>query len=138
MVDHAVSVLKKVMGNQNVDPRRWGWSAEGWGDDIESFYNSTGSILIDQGGYIETLQEDAFITPLVPCETDPPQRPQFWEQWAGENGKRYFTQFPLPSGTELQVGDWSQMRPIDDFKDIWLRVFGAGGWTTEGPCTTRV
>lgn len=57
--------------------------------------------------------------------------PELWIEWATTK-KRYF-KASLPD--EIWAGEFeSAMDPQKRPTNTWLPVFGAGGWTTEGPC----
>lgn len=83
-----------------------------------------------------------------PVNFDGDKIPPLWLEWA-VTAKKYLrnqnsdqTIPPLidlsPSG-QLDRGEWDYLNPPADdvgYQNFWIRVYGSGGWSTKGPCTS--
>lgn len=156
-INQAVEILRMVFEYSQVNPRDWGLAPSGTWGSVQQLYDNAHGIIdailqaaqpvsdapltFLDGGTLEDKEKYEGKDPCVPANNPP----TLWHDWADKKGKQYFTfAFPTPPLQVVPEGSLVEMDPtrkaadgsaIPPTQDIWFRVFGAGGWTTEGPCT---
>lgn len=134
-INKAVVAIKNFLDELQTPnkPRDWGWSQLPGTPNP----NYIGQLDAQKAAIVGALLQNS----LPPDEVDglnpyPAPTggavPPLWLDWA-VNGKGYLTGIN-PNGNALVSGDWNDMDPALNRRDRWFRVYGSGGWATEGPC----
>ncbi len=138
LVDTAVRALVYAYGGleENYgDP--WGWSSKKFRDwsDAKGLETGGGEMVLAQINQTTEITGPTFdeVSTERYKENDAHDiPPKLWQEWVTTNGKGYFEEFPEK---EIYAGEYeTAMDPKNRPGQSWLPVFGAGGWTTEGPC----
>lgn len=145
MIQKALDALENIFETTGALPRDWGWSqattANPWGTVAELEQVIEGLLLehLINAGQVGEFSDSTLARLKGECK-DLPQAPAIWSEWVQKNGKGYFDTIQ-PTAT-YYAGDYNtDMNPIPPGNPTpppsinkWIRVYGAGGWTTEGPC----
>lgn len=153
LVAQAVQALRFVFRDAPPSKTLWGWSdnveqavqemsewfgnAKEYADAVNEFlerWNSWRLVLpkLIESGHLSNL----FLLPPPPHSQHPESLPEKWKEWAIQQ-KNYFDPDAFDKmPREMYAGDFDTvMNPTTRPSNTWLPIFGAGGWTTEGPCT---
>ncbi len=153
LVAQAVQALRFVFRDAPPAKTLWGWS-----DNVEQAVQEMSEWFGNAKEYAQAVNEflerwnswrlvlpkliesghlsNPFLVHAPAQPENPDSLPQDWKEWAIQQ-KNYFEsdtfdKTPLP---EMYAGDFDTvMNPTTRPSNTWLPVFGAGGWTTEGPC----
>lgn len=138
LVDRAVRALHYVLPDAPAKEMLWGW-AENPKDAIKktTAYLDQVAQLFKQAELLMSIVVPPLDEPPAPLQ---PVLPPSWLEWV-VNEKDYYKwekdsdeNFVIPEG-EIWAGDFDTvMDPSTRSTNTWLPVFGAGGWTTGGPC----
>jgi hypothetical protein len=150
LIHKSLEALKsgRLDDDKTLRTRGWGWSAPTEllraGKDITA-PRSVQEMLKNMASFIENaslLDAPPQLEPVTENEAEQFTVPKIWVDWVFQN-KRYLlateTTFAGLGGAEgIDAGELPKdmelkLRPGNK----WLPLYGAGGWTTEGPCTTR-
>lgn len=122
LVEDALMALSNIFGPQDAPRNNSLGEAKTPKEIIENFASSVKAQIPSSGADSKNTAE---IKPNPSAATK-----NVWQDWV--DGKRYFD-YPLPE--EMWAGDFDKvMDPRTRPSNTWLPLFGAGGWTTEGPC----
>lgn len=146
----AMSAIKPLFVPLETGKRKWGWSDPLPSQGLDwSEINGAGGLDALAESFIkslmnceDTLEENVHELPAYPPAGDVvPDIPPLWFDWA-TTAKGYLKQNHLTvpptidKGPGIRAGGWGDMDPSANEQHRWIRVFGSGGWSTEGPCVS--
>lgn len=142
-IQNALNALESIFLSTGAKERQdWGWASL-----IDAHEGTTWQTVADlevMGSKVDALLKQAVVNPpnieafldvpiSYPYIASHSNIPPLWRDW-GTTGKDYFSNSGL-SSVRMDSGERIDMQ--NRTPDKWIRVFGSGGWSTEGPCSTR-